>query len=126
MKLSLICTALAAICFATPSLAGGHYVVYPIVKVVVPKASTPVAHAHHHHHGGKFFCFNPGGFIVCATAIAIIVDEVKRVVDGPACATNKMTHKSYFGMARDEPRLWRPLCNWPNPQTASVGYFKGK
>lgn len=100
----------AAIAIAwTPAQAGYHHVVYPVAKVVTPKTSTPAV-ARHAHHGQKFLCFNPGGLVVCTVAVLIVADEIRRSVEGPACATNKMTRQSYFGVVRDEPKLWRPLC----------------
>lgn len=108
----------AALIMSNTAQAGYHHVAYPVVKVVTPKASPPVRH---HGHHGKFLCFNPGGIVVCTVAVLIVIDEIKRTVDGPACATNKMTRKSWFGTVRDEPKLWRPLCNWKDPVMVASG-----
>jgi hypothetical protein len=53
-------------------------------------------------------------------AIFIIADEVRRTNAGPACATGKRTRQSYFGKVIDEPKLWRPLCNWKVKHRAAV------
>lgn len=107
------------------------------VTVLMLFAMTAASHAkyYHPHMSGGGGGGNPfgggGGAAWCAggcVAVAgfeglvlglIIEDERRRFVAGPDCATNKMTRQSYFGVVRDEPKLWRKLCNWKDPVVAS-------
>lgn len=76
--------------------------------------------------GNWHLCPTPAGvFVVCPVVVGIVADEVKRTIEGPACATGKMTRRSYFGIVRDEPKLWRPLCNFKKAKGKKL-WAKGK
>lgn len=88
----------------SPAQAWHHPVVAPVVKVVAHKA------APHASHGQRFLCVaNPAGFFICAVTVAIVVHELS----GPACASNTKRNRA---RGYDTPALWRPLCNWKDPQ----------
>lgn len=111
---ALALIALAFFLALAPSRANAH--LYPPVippPVIVNHGPPPGAKVHVRHHGGqKFICWaNPAGFLVCTVVVLIVVDKVKRVIDGPACATMKW-RQSWFGKVRDMPELWLPLCSW--------------
>lgn len=109
MKKVLVLAMLLA--YSTPASAHVHHV----AAVAASKAS-PVA-AHHGHH--KFICFvNPAGWLICTVVVLTVVDELARAASGPACATGRMTRRSYFGVIRDDPKLWRELC--PASRVVSV------
>lgn len=80
-----------------------------VTSVVTPHASG----------GGWTLCANPAGVFICVVAGAIVADEVRRTIDGPACATMRM-RQSWFGKVRDEPKLWRKLCPRKRSNTVSV------
>ena len=105
---ALALIAVAALLALTPSRvdAGYHHVVLGSGKTV----STIFGRG---GSSNRFICWaNPAGILICVAIGAIIVDEVRRTIEGPVCATNRMTRRSYFGMVWDEPKLWRKLCNW--------------
>lgn len=54
-------------------------------------------------------CVAVGAGVIGGAAILIVGDEAKRIAEGPACATGKM-RRSWFGMVKDEAKLWRPYC----------------
>ena len=97
--------------------ADAGYRVY-IPKVVKVTGKSTVTHG---SQGQKFLCLNPGGLVVCIVGGMIVVDEAKRIIEGPACATGKMTRRSWFGVVKDEPTLWRPYCNWKGSKTVVAG-----
>jgi hypothetical protein len=144
MKL-LVAASAILFALAQSAVAGGHHVIvaktvyhaahhaHHIVKVVkvvkvvhvakvatvAPKAATSATpKAASGGGGGGAWCTGGcvGVVVFQGVILAMIVgDEVRRTIDGPACATNKMTRQSYFGVVRDEPKLWRKLCNYdPN------------
>ena len=110
MVRSIIAGGLALFLLAAPALSfvrHGHHV------MKAPKAAPGIDSSQ------KFLCFaNPAGWLVCIIAAMIVIDEVKRSVDGPNCATMK-PRRSWFGMTPDEPRLWRPLCSF-DPASSAV------
>lgn len=74
-----------------------------------PKATPPQHHGGHHH---RLFCFyNPAQTLICVIVGGIVIDKVKRVAEGPACATMGL-RQSWFGKVRDAPEIWLPLCSW--------------
>lgn len=106
-----IAIAVSVLFFTSPAAQAWHYAAAPIVA---PRSAPAIAH-HAHHANHKFICIaNPAGVLICTVVVMLVADEVKRSIDGPACATMK-PRRSWFGMARDEPKLWRPLCAYKDP-----------
>jgi len=95
--------------------ATGYHHYHHIVKVVTGGGSKSAVASG--SSSQKFLCVaNPAGVFICVVAVLIVGDEIRRTIEGPACATMK-PRRSWFGKVKDEPRLWRPLCNWKDPQT---------
>lgn len=100
-----------------------HHVAKP---PVVTTPATPKASPQGGGSQNFTLCPTPAGIFICAVTAAIVVDEIGRAVAGPACATGKLTRKSYFGLVVDEPRLWRPLCKGAAKPPARHYYTLGK
>lgn len=101
-RAAVLAAGLAMIC--TQAQAGYHHVITPVVS----KSSTAGGSG----SGSNWhLCPTPAGIFICAVTVMIVADEVKRSIDGPACATMK-PRRSWFGMVKDEPKLWRKLCKW--------------
>lgn len=105
MKRMILIAALAL--FAAPVQASYYHVPR------VPPVKTPLGPGNQ-TNGNWHVCPTPAGIFICIVGGMIIVDEVKKAMEGK-CATMQ-PRRSWFGMTPDEPRLWKPLCNFkPDP-----------
>ena len=109
MRLILITVMLLA---STAANAWYHPIIPPVVK------TPPVISGGGGGAACAAGCLWAGAFVT-VVAMAIVADEVKRGMAGPACATGKM-RQSWFGQVKDEPKLWRPKCKNGDPKPIAV------